>query len=75
MPLSVFNSKKGEIHKAETDVARRVALLYRLVYGRQPAADETELAREYLDQTKGTAASWERYAQALFLANEFVFVD
>jgi len=61
--------------KAENDVAKRVNLLYRLMYGRQPATEEVVLAQEYLNQTKATAGTWEQYVQALMLANEFVFVD
>ena len=61
--------------KAETDATKRIALLYRLAYGRPPAPEETLLAREYLDGMKGTATAWEQYAQALFLANEFIFLD
>jgi hypothetical protein len=60
---------------AEPDVGRRVERLYRLVYGRAPAAEETALAREFVGAAPGTPVAWERYAQALLLANEFVFVD
>jgi hypothetical protein len=58
---------------AEGGVDARVRRLYRLAYGRAPAAEEAALAREYLGA--GPAPAWERYAQALLLANEFVFVD
>jgi hypothetical protein len=57
----------------EKDVAKRVESLYRLLYGRAPAAEELALARAYVDVPG--LGSWERYAQALLLANEFVFVD
>lgn len=59
---------------AEKDVSGRAGRLYRLLYGRGPDAQEITLAREFLDRD-GTAGAWERYAQALLLANEFVFVD
>jgi hypothetical protein len=58
---------------AEKDLSRRVRRLYRLVYGREPAAQEVTLAQEFL--SGGSPATWERYAQALVLANEFVFID
>jgi mono/diheme cytochrome c family protein len=61
--------------EAEKDVAKRVPLLYRLLYARPPSTEEVELAREYLDGGKRMAGSWEQYVQALLLANEFVFVD
>jgi mono/diheme cytochrome c family protein len=66
--------RRAEI-EAETDVAKRVSLLYSLLYARRPSAEEVELAREYLDGGKGIASNWEQYVQALLLANEFVFVD
>ncbi len=59
----------------EKDPGRRVARLYRLLYGREPAPKEAALAREFLSDPRGQAGVWERYAQALLLANEFVFVD
>ncbi len=61
--------------KAEGAVTKRIMLLYRLAFGRQPGTDEMDLAREYLNHGKGSAGAWEQYAQALLLANEFVFID
>jgi mono/diheme cytochrome c family protein len=61
--------------KAEADGRKRIGLLYRLMYGRPAAAEEVELGQDYLDKAKGTAGAWEQYVQALFLANEFVFID
>jgi hypothetical protein len=58
----------------EKDAGRRVERLYALLYGRPPAVAETALAREYLGDN-ATPVIWERFAQALLLANEFVFVD
>ena len=52
----------------------RVDRLYRLLFGRPASAEELSLARAYLGQT-AAAAVWERYAQALLLTNEFLFVD
>jgi hypothetical protein len=59
----------------EADINRRVERLYRLVYGRPPSPEETGMAREYVGAAPDAAVGWERYAQALVLANEFVFVD
>jgi hypothetical protein len=58
----------------ERDFARKVTAVYRLVYGRAPAAVEVQLAREFLG---GVAESpgWPRYVQGLLMANEFTFVD
>jgi hypothetical protein len=53
----------------------RVRRMYRIVYGREPDGDELRLGRAYLDAGKGGPVAWQRYAQALLLGNEFVFVD
>jgi hypothetical protein len=75
----VIGCARGLIQQAEIsnekDLAKRVDRLYRFVYGRMPAAEEVRLAREFLGVAPGKADSWERYAQALLLGNEFVFVD
>jgi mono/diheme cytochrome c family protein len=60
---------------AEKDLAKRVGRVYRLLYCREPSGEEIALGREFLVAGKDTAAAWERYAQALLLANEFVFID
>ena len=48
--------------------AKRV---YRTVLGRNPTADEVALAKEFVVST----GSWELFAQALLMSNEFAFVD
>jgi hypothetical protein len=57
----------------EKDHAKKVQQLYRLLYGRQPQEAELTLAREFIGA--GSDVAWQRYVQALMLANEFVFVD
>jgi hypothetical protein len=66
------------------DPAARVVLLYRLVYGRPATAAEIALGCDFIarDTAENPAtgdpngpSSWDRYAQALLLANEFLFVD
>jgi hypothetical protein len=60
---------------AEKELAKRVGRMYRLLYGREETGEEIALASEFVGATKDAAVAWERYAQALLLANEFVFVD
>jgi hypothetical protein len=60
---------------AEKDAAARVARLYRLAYGRDPGPGEVKLAREFVESAGGGEAAWDRYAHALLMANEFVFID
>ncbi len=59
---------------AERTVEGRVRRMYRLCYGRDPDAEEGKLAREFIGDGK-MDVNWQRYAQALLLGNEFVFVD
>lgn len=65
---------RGEV-ASETDVARRVERLYRVLYQRVPDVDELSAAVAFLTVNPGGSVTWERYAQALLIANEFVFVD
>jgi hypothetical protein len=63
---------------AEREPARRIDRLYRLVYGRSATAEEIELGRATFAAAPAGAdsqAAWDRYAQALLLTNEFLFVD
>jgi hypothetical protein len=73
----VLECARGLLHRpkvaAEKDAAGGVDRLHRLLYGRAPKPDEVALAKEFLGSAPN--AAWERYAQALLLANEFVFVD
>ncbi len=60
------------------DQADRIQGLYRTVYGRSADAEEVRIGQQFLaSATVGTVGltPWERYAQALLLANEFAFVD
>jgi hypothetical protein len=56
------------------EMPKRIDRLDRLLYGRAASAEEMNLARDYLGDAP-RPADWERYAQALLLANEFAFVD
>jgi len=56
--------------KAEAPEEGRIAYVYRLLYQREPSAEDVALGREYL-----TRGSWAGYAQVLLSANEFAFVD
>jgi hypothetical protein len=58
----------------EKDFGSKVVAVYRLLYGRAPAAAEVELAKEFLGGAVESPA-WARYAQGLLMANEFAFVD
>jgi hypothetical protein len=81
----VIEQTRGLVQRGEVATAKdgeaRVRALYRVVFGRQPDADELTLGVRFLqtaDPAAGGAAALtplERYAQVLVLTNEFVFVD
>lgn len=60
---------------AEPSGNNRVRILHRLLYGREPTAEEQTLAQEFTWNSGNVSSPWELYAQALLLANEFAFVD
>jgi len=54
-----------------TDEAR-IRHAYRLLFARQPDADELRIGLAFLKSEKN---AWPRYAQALLASNEFLYVD
>ncbi len=55
-----------------SESSHKVRRLYRILFGRAPIPEEERLAAEFVSAPDG---GWERYAQALLLSNEFVFID
>jgi hypothetical protein len=56
--------------------AQRVRNAYHLVYGRDPLPEELRLGVEFLQKPEaGDMPRWDRYAQVLLAANEFLYVD
>jgi hypothetical protein len=56
--------------------AARVARAYRLLFGREPSREESELALEFLRRPANAGATrWEQYAQLLLASNEMMYVD
>ncbi len=59
----------------EADAGKKIAWLYRLAFGREPAAEETDWAQQFISAAAARPTAWDELAQSLLLANEFVFVD
>ena len=65
------------------DAAEKIQRLHRLIYARDADAEEVRLGQQFVESAgklpgpSGANAlrPWERYAQALMLANEFAFTD
>ncbi len=76
--------KRSEIASI-SDPQERVRRMYRLLFAREPTSDELRIAGEFLAATgksdpgrpgsQEKLSAWERYAQALLMTNEFVYVD
>ncbi len=60
---------------ATRDADAKVEQLYRLIYARAPTAEDAAMAREFLAAHPAGSNPWPALAQALLMANEFVFVD
>jgi hypothetical protein len=80
--------KFAERLRAEkTDDAGRIRSAFVLLFGRPPSDEEKATALDYLGRVSAklkasgvaaeqqTARAWESLARALFLSNEFVYVD
>lgn len=83
-PFAIERARKlaSRLDAAGTaDVARRVELLYRLVFARDPEPVEEAAAIEFIqshDAAKSestTLNAWEELAQVLCWTNEFMFID
>lgn len=73
-------AKRPEI-EAIAEPAERIQAMYRLLFGREPNDEERLLGVKFVSDppADGTApnvaGSWTKYAQALMVSNEFIFVD
>lgn len=62
---------------ADTDAAH-VRRAYELLFARAPTADEVEAATAYVEKLRAklsASAAWESLARALYMSNEFVYLD
>ena len=62
------------------DDASKIRQIYRLLFSRDPSQDEVALGLEFLSfeqrqHTETQLPPWVKYAQALMVSNEFMFVD
>ncbi len=57
--------------ESEPGETARIRQAYRLVFGREPSREETQLGLAFLKEPN----AWPKYAQVLLSANEFLFVN
>lgn len=69
----------ARVRQDKKSLAEQITLLYQLLFGRSPHADELALAQEFLpadaDKPEQVSEKWKRYAHALLSSNEFMYVD
>ena len=66
------------LQEEETENEPRITRAFQLAYGRPPSQKELDLGLAYLslDETETNKLTrWERYAQVLLGANEFMYLD
>jgi hypothetical protein len=57
------------------DPANKIDRLFHLLFSRSPSEQELTAIREFLKEPAGNSRRWRSFAQAMLMANEFVFVD
>jgi hypothetical protein len=67
----------GRLQGEAADDRQRIDLAYRLLYGRPATDEETQLGLDFIasDSDPASASLWQRYAQVLLSANEFMFLQ
>ena len=77
--LRSAKSFAASVEKGATKDEERVALAYRLAFGRSPTARERSVGLAFLsserEQKAGSPTALEQFAQALLASNEFTWVD
>ena len=66
--------KRPEIESA-VEPAERIQRMYALLFGRAPTNEEAALGEQFVASGDNIETNWQRYAQALIVSNEFVFID
>ena len=57
--------------EAGADTSARIRRAYRLVFGRNPTAEELRWGQDFI----ASGESWPHYTQALLASNEFLYVN
>lgn len=68
-----------QVQATSNDESERITQVYELLYNRPPTSAELQIGRNFVTNTDPTPdtqlSRWERYAQALLAANEFMYLD
>ncbi len=78
----VIEQAKGLMLRSEvtavTGIPERIAVLYRIVFTREPTAEESTACAEFVQSpmdSGSTLSRWEQLAQVLLCSNELMYVD
>jgi hypothetical protein len=65
------------LEKAAAKEEERIALAFRLAFGREPAGEEMRASLEFVRGAgdRDRLTPWEQFAQALLASNEFMWID
>jgi hypothetical protein len=66
----------ARLHAAQQSDDQRISMAYELLYNRKPDENELQIGLAFLNQTPNEhkLSNWDRYAQTLLSANEFMYV-
>jgi hypothetical protein len=65
----------ARLQASAEDDATRITNAYRLLFAREPDAEELSLATAFLARPEAGTTRWEEYAQMLLISNEMLYVD
>jgi hypothetical protein len=79
-PFMIEQSKAfaARLAREAPDDPARVKLAFKLLFSREPDADELAMAKDFLSRPDSQAQGmtrWEQYAQVLLVSNEALYVD
>jgi len=69
--------ERAEIAKHPAEAERNITAMYQFAFARKPEADEVAIGKGFIEReaASGEGKAWQKYARALLMSNEFVFVD
>src|SRR5262249_56932190 len=67
----------ARLEKAAAKEEDRIALTFRLAYGREPTREELSASLDFVRgaDAKDRLTPWQQFAQAILASNEFMWVD
>jgi hypothetical protein len=65
----------ARLMESRSDDQGRIELAYELCFCREPTAEETRLAEEYLEKVNSPGEAWKSLVRVLLRSNEFVYLD